>query len=60
MKKTKTTETKELEKPKSVNTELSKLVHNINRFHKEGFNHNRIAAILMCPKALVKKVLGHE
>tara|TARA_R110002096_G_scaffold8289_3_gene34803 strand:+ start:409 stop:591 length:183 start_codon:yes stop_codon:yes gene_type:complete len=60
MKKTKTTETKVSEKPKSVNTELNKVVANIKQFHAQGFNTNRIAAMLMCSKALVKEVLGHE
>ena len=60
MKKTKTTETKVSEKPKSVNTELSKVARNIKQFHAQGMNHNQIAAMLMCSKALVKKVLGYE
>ena len=60
MKKTKTTETKVSEKPKSVNTELNKVARNIKQFHAQGMNHNQIAAMLMCSKALVKKVLGYE
>ena len=62
MSKTKITETSSEENNKSVPTksvkkEVDPIVSKIKQLDKQGFDHNRIAAMLMCQKSLVKQVL---
>lgn len=62
MSKTKITETSSEENSKSVPTksvkkEVDPIVSKIKQLDEQGFDHNRIAAMLMCQKSLVKQVL---
>ena len=62
MSKTKITETSNEENSKSVPTksvkkEVDPIVNKIKQLDERGFDHNRIAAMLMCQKSLVKQVL---
>lgn len=62
MSKTKITETSNEENNKSVPTksvkkEVDPIVSKIKQLDERGFDHNRIAAMLMCQKSLVKQVL---
>ncbi len=62
MSKTKITETSSEENNKSVPTksvkkEVDPIVSKIKQLDERGFDHNRIAAMLMCQKSLVKQVL---
>lgn len=62
MSKTKITETSSEENSKSVPTksvkkEVDPIVNKIKQLDERGFDHNRIAAMLMCQKSLVKQVL---
>ena len=63
MSKTKTTEMSKKENNKSAPTKSVKekvvdpIVDKIKQLNKQGFDHNRIAAMLMCQKSLVKQVL---
>ena len=62
MSKTKITETSNEENNKSVPTksvkkEVDPIVNKIKQLDERGFDHNRIAAMLMCQKSLVKQVL---
>ena len=62
MSKTKITETSSEENSKSVPTksvkkEVDPIVSKIKQLDERGFDHNRIAAMLMCQKSLVKQVL---
>ena len=62
MSKTKITETSNEENSKSVPTksvkkEVDPIVSKIKQLDERGFDHNRIAAMLMCQKSLVKQVL---
>ena len=62
MSKTKITETSSEENSKNVPTksvkkEVDPIVSKIKQLDERGFDHNRIAAMLMCQKSLVKQVL---
>ena len=62
MSKTKITETSSEENNKSVPTksvkkEVDPIVSKIKQLDERGFDHDRIAAMLMCQKSLVKQVL---
>ena len=62
MSKTKITETSNEENNKSVPTkfvkkEVDPIVSTIKQLVERGFDHNRIAAMLMCQKSLVKQIL---
>jgi hypothetical protein len=62
MSKTKITETSSEENNKSVPTksvkkEVDPIVSKIKQLDERGFDHNRIAAMLMCQKSLVKQIL---
>ncbi len=62
MSKTKITETSSEENSKSVPTksvkkEVDPIVNKIKQLDERGFDHNRIAAMLMCQKSLVKQIL---
>ena len=69
MSKTKIIEKNKNVNSKNDSTELNKrtkkltvdpanfLWNKIKRLDKQGFDHNRIAAMLMCQKSLVKQVL---
>ena len=62
MSKTKITETSNEENNKSVPTksvkkEVDPIVSKIKQLDERGFDHNRIAAMLMCQKSLVKQIL---
>jgi hypothetical protein len=62
MSKTKITETSSEENSKSVPTksvkkEVDPIVSKIKQLDERGFDHNRIAAMLMIQKSLVKQVL---
>lgn len=62
MSKIKTTEKSNKEKGKSVPTKSVKkkvdpIVNKVKQLSKQGFDINRIAAMLMIQKSLVKKIL---
>ena len=62
MSKTKITETSSEENSKSVptksvNKKVDPIVDKIKQLDKRGFDHNRIAAMLMIQKSLVKETL---
>tara|TARA_R110000782_G_scaffold120904_2_gene211954 strand:- start:4028 stop:4255 length:228 start_codon:yes stop_codon:yes gene_type:complete len=43
---------------KPITTAKPTIAEKIKRLDSEGFDHNRIAAMLMCQKSLVKEVLA--
>jgi len=45
-------------KPKPIVSANFTIADKIKRLDKQGFDHNRIAAMLMCQKSLVKQVLA--
>lgn len=44
-------------KPQPIAAVKPSIADKIKQLHKQGFDHNRIAAMLMCQKSLVEQVL---
>ena len=44
-------------KPTPIAAVKPTIADNIKRLHKQGFDENRIAAMLMCHKSLIREVL---
>jgi len=45
-------------KPQPIAAIKPSIADKIKQLDKQGFDHNRIAAMLMCQKSLVKDILG--
>ena len=45
-------------KPQPIAAVKPTIADKIKQLDKQGFDHNRIAAMLMCQKSLVKDILG--
>ena len=45
-------------KPQPIAAVKPSIADKIKQLDKQGFDHNRIAAMLMCQKSLVKDILG--
>lgn len=45
-------------KPQPIAAVKPSIADKIKSLHNQGFDHNRIAAMLMCQKSLVEQVLG--